>query len=101
MTDTAPPLIEGTTIRIGDRTLIVPPLCIGPFRRLAPHLEALKTDPANPEHIEAVVIAAHSAIARNHPEVTLQHLDDSLDLESLQRVVAAMLAMPVIVKREG
>lgn len=88
--------LQGTPVRVGRRMLTVAPLTIGPYRRLVPHLEALKTDPANLEHLEAVFLAAHQAIARNHPDVTLEQLDEEMDLDALLRVVQAMCGMPVI-----
>lgn len=83
--------LYGTPVQIGRRTLVVPPLAIGPYRRLAPHLDAISKDPTNEEHIEAILAAAHLVITRNHPELTREDFDESVTVESLPRIVKAML----------
>ena len=86
---------DGTAIKIGDRTFVVPPLNLARIKRLRPDIEALSSMKLDAmmtdEQIESVVRILHSALSRNYPEITIDEVEDIIDLGNLIPVVQAMM----------
>jgi hypothetical protein len=83
---------EGVKLTLGQQDYIVPALTIKQMRALAPDLAALKGiggDPA-PEEIDSMLHIVQTAISRNYPDITVEQLEDVIDLNSLGIVMKAI-----------
>jgi hypothetical protein len=92
-------MIEGKKVQMGGKEWIVPPLN---FRSLKAHREALMT--ATPASLVAsgkVVDLIHEALKRNYPELTLDELEDMLDMGNALAVTEAVLGVSGLVERES
>lgn len=86
-------LIDGVVIRMGGRDWTVPPLTFKQLRRLQPQLERLARigAAATPEQIASVSDIVQTALSRNYPDVTVEDVEDMLDLGNAARVIGAIL----------
>lgn len=85
--------IDGVTIRLGGNDYVVPPLSFKQVKKLLPRLQLLaKMDPisATPEQRTLVVELVQSALSRNYPEVTMEEVEDMLDLGNMLGVLKAV-----------
>jgi hypothetical protein len=87
------PLIPGVDVDFGGgRIMTIPPLSLGALKRLQTKLAALNEMSAlDPRAIEVVVDAAHSALVRNYPDMTLDQVEDLIDVSQLSDVMTAVL----------
>jgi hypothetical protein len=94
--------IEGSSIRMGGRSWIVPPLNFKAVKRLRPKLLKLNLDSFNEESLEAVTEVVHAALVRNYPDVTLDQVEEWVDLRNAPVVIEAVLNVSGLVpKAEG
>jgi hypothetical protein len=88
-------LIDGVVIRMGGRDWIVPPLTFRQLRRLQPKLEGLARirlgGDMSLEHVTTLCEIVQAALARNYPELSLDDIEDLLDLGNARAVVTAIL----------
>ncbi len=84
---------EGTPVRLGDVRYIVPALSLRLVRRyrgvLASLGELSAREPTDAE-ITQMVEVVHAALARNYPELTADQVEDTVDLNSLPRLMRAI-----------
>ncbi len=87
-------LVEGVIVRMGGRDWTIPPLTFKQLRRLQPQLERLAriNAAATPEQIGAVSEIVQAALSRNYPEITVEEVEDMLDLGNAGRVITAILS---------
>jgi len=91
-------LIEGVKLTLGGREFVVPPLSFKALRELTPRWPELTGmgDVPTGEQIDVVLGVVHSALIRNYPDLTLEDLEDLVDLGNLPKcLMAAMGASPV------
>lgn len=96
-------LFDGATVRMGGRDWTVPPLTFRQLRRLQPQLERLAriNAAATPEQIGAVSEIVQAALSRNYPDITVDEVEDMLDLGNAGRVIAAILSSSGLVPGEA
>ena len=86
---------DGVKMRVGGRELIIPALTIKQVRGLRSQFDAMQSigDNVAPtdEQIGAVTEVIHSAVVRNYPDLTLDDLEELLDLSTMQAVVKAIM----------
>lgn len=85
--------IEGIEIPLGGELYIVPPLNFKSLRALAvdiDNLSAIKGQPS-PDQMLSMCKIAHAAIARNYPDITLDKVEDVMDLGNGARVIKAIM----------
>ena len=87
-------LHEGTTVKMGGRDFILPPLTLKALRRLGPTIANLSdlAGVPTPEQVDAMVELVHASAVRNYPELTMDDLLDLLDLGNLPEVFPAVMA---------
>lgn len=84
---------DGVIIKIGSVKRVIPALTLRQVKNLREHLNTLtniKDEPTNTE-MESLVAVCHAALSRNYPELTIEELEDDIDLNTLQHVVKAVV----------
>lgn len=83
-------LIDGVKVNIGNRDFIIAPLNFKAIRKLRARIAALTGDNED-EKFEAFLDIIHSALLRNYPEMTLEDVEELLDLPTSGQVVSIIL----------
>ncbi len=83
-------MIPGVTIQMGGQDWLVPSLTLGQLRRLDAAIKAL-TSGDSEKVLSAVCTIVAAALSRNYPDMSEQRVEDLIDLENRDRVVAAVL----------
>lgn len=84
-------MIEGKTIRMGGKDWIVPPLNFRALKRFQKEIGSLNlAELAQSEKVEEIVLAA---LNRNYPELTLDQLQDMLDMGNVVEVTMAVMGV--------
>lgn len=84
---------DGVVIKIGATKRVIPALTLKQVKNLRDHLSALtniKGEPTNTE-MESLMAVCHAALSRNYPEMTVEELEDEIDLNTLQSIVKAVV----------
>lgn len=85
-------LCDGVTIKLGGRDFVVPPLNMKSVRAVEPLLPDLNGD-NGPEKANAALFAViQMAMRRNYPGITVEELEELIDLGNLAKVASAALA---------
>lgn len=85
-------MIPGTQIKLGDRTLLLPPLNVHALELHKDFIVAAargEIDGTSP--LEQMVMAAelvHASLARNYPEITLEEVKLHVDLGNMAALLA-------------
>ena len=85
----------GVWVRFGLEEYRVPPLAFGVLQELAQHVDVLQSmDPSHPtqEQMGIVFWLVHKALQRNYPDMTLEQVQEMLDLENCTAVLEATLS---------
>ncbi len=83
-------MIPGVNIQMGGQEWLVPPLTLGQLRRLDSDIKALTSGDAD-KVLSAVCSIVAAALSRNYPDMTVQKVEDLIDLGNRDAVVAAVL----------
>lgn len=87
------PKYEGVSMKIGGRELVIPPLSLKQVQKLYPTIEALQKESDPLKSMEAVSLVVHAALKRNYPEMTLDEVDDMLDLGNFKAVIETVMGV--------
>lgn len=85
-------LIDGVTLKVGRREFIVPPLNLKGVKR-AQQLIPLLQDVTSTEGVDAAIEVVWLALKRNYPDVTLEQLEEDVDLGNLLALTNAVLSV--------
>lgn len=98
-------MIDGITIKAGDREFIVPPLNFRRIRKLSKEIASLadmKVGAAmNDEQLDTFMAIIHSALTRNYPDLTMDALEDLIDLRNMQEIMKAVMGVSGFVQAGG
>ncbi len=85
--------IPGVIIAMGGQDWTIPPLTLGQLRRLMPKVRELTDVGANmgEEQIGTLVEIVTAAMLRNYPDITLEQVEELLDLGNARDVMTAVL----------
>lgn len=88
-------LIDGIEISMGGRKLTVPPLNLKQLKKYGQVLNGLTglTEANIFSQAGALVEVIHAAIARNYPEISLDQVEEMLDLSNLVPVMQAIVGV--------
>ena len=96
------PEFEGTPIKFGRRTIIIPPLNLKRLKKLLPEIQKLQAGtPMTNEDEERIVKVVHSAIQRNYPEMTEEEVEEIVDLGNSMTVVKAIMGISGLQMKSG
>ena len=86
-------MIPGVVVAMGGRDWLVPPLTLGELRRLMPKVRQLTEIGASMGEAQIVVLVeiVTAALQRNYPDVTLEEVENLLDLGNAASVLNAVL----------
>ena len=76
-------MIPGVVVAMGGRDWLVPPLTLGELRQLMPKVRQLTEIGASMGEAQIAVLVeiVTAALRRNYPDVTLEQVENLLDLE--------------------
>ncbi len=83
-------LLPGDTVRIGGAEYVMPPLNLRGIKRAIDLIPKLESDAA--ESVDACIEVVLLALRRNYPALTIEQLEEEIDLETLARLTALLLA---------
>lgn len=85
-------MVDGKSVKLGEKDYVVPPLNLKALRRLLPSIEQLKSSgiPSN-EDMDVIVDIVHTALLRNYPELTKAEVEDGLDMANMKVVLGIVL----------
>lgn len=94
-TPKALPLFEGTPLPIAGVEYIIPPLSFKQLKALKGDLVRLNTaEASSSEEQQAVVLRiVHAALSRNYPELTIEKLEEMLDLGNIHEITKAIIGV--------
>lgn len=99
------PHIPGKIVVLAGQEFEVPPLTFGQLRRLSKEIEILTTAKitasASIEQQEALLKVIHAALSRNYPDLTLEDMDDLIDMGNVLPTIEAVMSVSGFVKVSG
>lgn len=84
-------MLAGVTKKIGDTDYVIPPLNLRAMRELLPQLKGMGATEAAPEDLAVIAKVVHAALVRNYPDMTVERVEDMLDITNVQEVMTAVL----------
>jgi hypothetical protein len=86
-------MLEGIKIVLGGHEFVAPPLPLKVFRVHPEWFAALENTSGlpTPESVGIMTGIVHSALVRNYPGLTLEELEDMLDIVSMPLAMAAVM----------
>jgi hypothetical protein len=86
-------VIPGVAISMGGREWTIPPLTLGQLRRLMPKVRELSNinTQIGETQIGVLVEIVFAALQRNYPDITIEMVEDLLDLGNAAPVLNAVL----------
>lgn len=91
-------MIEGKDITLGGSVWTVPPLNFKALKRFRDDLST--QTPAELAASGKVVELIHAAMLRNYPDLTMEQLEDMLDMGNVLPVTEAVLAISGLVEKQ-
>jgi hypothetical protein len=86
-----PDLIDGAKIKMGGKDWVVPALSFKQLKRLLPRLNKIGGGDLSPDNMGDMAEVVHAALSRNYPELTLDEVEDMLDMRCAQFVFMAVI----------
>jgi hypothetical protein len=86
-------MIPGVMITMGGKDWEVPPLTLGQLRRLMPKVRRMTNVDATmgEDQLTTVLEIVSAAMQRNYPEITVEMVEELLDLGNTSNVLSAVL----------
>lgn len=86
-------MIPGVPVRMGGQDWLIPPLTLGQLRRLMPKVRQLTETGASmgESQIGVLVEIVAAAMQRNYPDMTVDIVENLLDLSNASHVLNAVL----------
>jgi len=93
----------GEWVTLGDEQYRIPPLAFRAIQDLGEDIESLKNIVGRPSPQQMGVVGriVLAAMQRNYPSMTMELLDDMLDIGNYQAVLGAVLSIGGFRKAEG
>lgn len=91
----------GLSIKVGERTLLVPPLSFNQLEAHKEELAALDDVERNPSEalksgaFRRMLVLVHAAVSRNYPEMSLEEVGDLVDLANFKEFIQAVTGASV------
>lgn len=90
------PKIDGVPIKLSGVTYVVPPLNFKLLKRHKADIDAITAGAAaagglDTETADRMVAVVHAALSRNYPDITIETVEDGLDLRNSAPIIRALL----------
>lgn len=92
-------MIEGATIKLAGTEYVVPPLNLSSIKRLKADLLKVNSGEANEDAMDSIARIVHAALVRNYPDMTIEQVEEKLDLQNFPQVLAAVMGNSGFVKK--
>lgn len=92
----------GQWVLLGDTEYKVPPLNFSAVKRFLPQLSQLGSaslTTLDPTKMELVAELAHCALKRNYPQLTLEEVEELLDLSNMMPLFTAMMSVSGLIQQ--
>lgn len=89
------PKYAGEQVKLAGREYIIPSLSVKQARILWPKIRELNkgiTMDSIPDKMAIATEIIHAALSRNYPEITLDEVEDMIDMSNFRRVVGVVTA---------
>lgn len=89
-------LIDGVVINLGGEDYTIPPLNFGQIKRLAKEIQdssKIVDGPFSEDRLQAILIITLSALQRNYPDMTMEDLEEKLDVVNYVKVFQAIMGV--------
>lgn len=91
-------MIEGTSIKIGETIYVIPPMNLRLLKKYGGELAKMSSlkDTDNQTKFDAmaaVVPIVHECVKRNYPDVTLEMMEDMIDLANFRPIIEAIMGL--------
>ena len=94
-------MIQGVTVNMGGDDYIIPPLTLGQIEDSEADFKNLDAGDARTQ-FDAMAKMIHTAMLRNYPDMTIDHLKrDLLDMGNVFTVTEAVMGNSGLLKRVG
>jgi hypothetical protein len=98
-------MIDGVTMQIAGREWVIPPLNLKQLKKLGPKLNQIPAGPATvmptEEQLGNILELIHSALSRNYPDLTLDEVEDMIDLGNMVKVIQAVMGISGLVSAKA
>jgi len=85
-------MLDGQKLKLGETEYVVPPLNLKAMRRLLPAISKLKpVGLPSDEDISTIVEVVRSALVRNYPDITLETVEEGIDMGNLAAALGVVL----------
>ena len=94
-------MIDGAPVKMGGKEWVVPALSLGQIKRLAPKIEGLATlsNMLTADQVTNVCEIVHAALKRNYPELTLEEVEDMVDMANMRAVIQTVMGQAGLVAK--
>ena len=88
---------EGQEVKVGGEVFIIPPLSFGILKRHKVFIESIGktrddgTSKTPLEDLPGICMVVHEAIKRNYPEITLEQVEDLIDMNNFGTIFNAIM----------
>ena len=102
----AEPRFDGERLKLGDREFVVPPLNWRRIRKILPILERMKDITAGggliitESMLDDSVTVIYEAVSRNYSEITLEELEELVDLANAPKLIMAVMGLSGLLQGE-
>lgn len=93
------PKFDGTKVTIGGEEYIVPPLSFKQLKALKEDIVAMKDRTA--DNNERMIRVIHAALSRNYPELTIDQVEEMIDLGNIMEITQAVMGGSGFAKTMG
>jgi hypothetical protein len=86
-------MIDGVRIKMGREERVVPPLSLGQLRRLQNDIKLvgeIEDGKISEDRMNAAVRIIHAALSRNYPDLTIEKVEEMVDLGNIAQIIAAV-----------
>ena len=86
-------MVPGAKVMLRGQEFEIPPLTFGQIKRLTDKINSLSQISGNltPDQASAILDVVHAAMSTNYPDMTLEKMEELLDLANLPTVVLAVM----------
>jgi hypothetical protein len=99
------PLIDGAAVQMNGEQWVVPPLNLRLLRKFETAIAEINRDFQDPTKQIAVMAKlaeiAHAALQRNYPDVTLEQVEDMVDMGNAAIVLGTVLGVSGMVRKDA
>jgi len=92
-------LIQGVAVTMGRKEWIIPALSLGQIRRLTGKIEGIAKHGSmlTEQQVSDVCEIVHAALKRNYPEVTIEDVEEMVDMGNMRNVIKAVMGQAGLV----